>query len=116
LKNQIYHICRVEEWEEAQKTGKYYGSSQDLADGFIHFSTGEQIVGSAIKHRNGQRGLVLLTVNPETLGGGLKWEKSRGGDLFPHLYTPLPTKAVFKTDLLPLGDDELHIFPNHVEL
>ena len=116
MKNQIYHICRVEEWEEAQNTGRYYGSSQDLTDGFIHFSTRGQIAGSARKHRKGQTGLILLTVDPVTLGNALKWEESRSGDFFPHLYAPLLTEAVFRRDLLKLGDDELHIFPNHVGL
>ncbi len=116
MKNQIYHICRVEEWEEAQNTGLYYGSSQDLTDGFIHFSTRGQIAGSAKKHRKGQARLILLTVDLETLGDALKWEESRGGDFFPHLYAPLLTEAVFRRDLLKLGVDELHIFPNHVGL
>ena len=116
MEYQIYHICRVEEWEEAQNTGLYYGSSQDLTDGFIHFSTRVQIAGSAKKHRKGQTGLILLTVDPETLGDALRWEKSRGGDFFPHLYAPLLTKDVFRRDFLKLGDDELHIFPNHVAL
>ncbi|NKB21898.1 MAG: DUF952 domain-containing protein [Alphaproteobacteria bacterium] len=114
MSNPIYHMCRAEEWQSAQETGLYPGSSQDQADGFIHFSTGDQIVESAAKHRTGQTGLLLLTVNPDALGDALKWEESRGGALFPHLYGPLPTEAASRTDELPLGDDGLHIFPNHV--
>ncbi len=114
MNNSIYHMCRVEEWQAAQESGQYPGSSQDQADGFIHFSTGEQIVESADKHRTGQSGLLLLTIDPAKLGEALKWEESRGGALFPHLYGPLPTGAVERTDDLPLGNDNLHIFPDHV--
>lgn len=114
MNNLIYHMCCVEEWQAAQENGQYPGSSQDQADGFIHFSTSDQIVKSAAKHRIGQSGLLLLTVDPTKLGTALKWEESRGGALFPHLYGPLPTDAVERTDDLPLRDDNLHIFPDHV--
>ena len=79
----IYHICRREEWERAQAIGRYGGSSQDTADGFIHFSTAAQVEQSAARHRGGQSGLVLLAVDPEALGPALKWEPSRQGALFP---------------------------------
>jgi uncharacterized protein (DUF952 family) len=107
----IYHMCRAEEWRAAQTRGRYDGSSQDQADGFIHFSTAEQIVESAARHRAGQSGLVLLAVDPARLGAALKWEPSRGGALFPHLYGPLPLDAVLKVDDLPLGPDGRHVFP-----
>lgn len=107
----IYHMCRKDEWAEAQKSGSYSGSSQDQADGFIHFSTGEQIVESAAKHRAGQDGLVLLRVDPDALGEALKWEESRGGAKFPHLYGDLPVGAVLAADPLPLGPDGMHVFP-----
>ena len=110
----IYHMCRREEWAEAEKVGAYSGSSQDQADGFIHFSNGAQIVESAAKHRAGQSGLVLLSVDPDKLGAALKWENSRGGALFPHLYGDLPPAAVVRVDDLPLGTDKLHIFPADV--
>jgi uncharacterized protein (DUF952 family) len=84
----IYHICRAEEWRAAQASGSYPGSSQDAADGFIHFSAAAQVKESAAKHRAGQTGLVLLAVDPDKLGPALKWEPSRGGLLFPHLYGP----------------------------
>jgi uncharacterized protein (DUF952 family) len=96
----IYHMCRAEEWLAAQAAGAYAGSSQDRADGFIHFSTAAQLRASAAKHRAGQRGLVLLEVAADSLGAALRWEKSRGGDLFPHLYGALP-----------LGADGAHVFP-----
>src|SRR5271157_511074 len=80
-KTLIYHMCRADEWRRAEPTGRYSGCSQDAADGFIHFSTAAQIVESAAKHRAGQSGLVLLAVDPDALGGALKWESSRGGAL-----------------------------------
>ena len=107
----IYHICRREEWEAAQRTGRYLGSSQDKADGFIHFSDASQVKASAAKHRAGQTGLVLLAVDDARLGPALKWEPSRGGALFPHLYGPLPIEAVMSVYDLPLGADGAHIFP-----
>lgn len=107
----IYHICRREEWEAAAERGRYEGSSQDRADGFIHFSAGDQVVESAARHRAGQSGLVLLTVDPDALGEAVKWEPSRAGRLFPHLYGPLPVAAVLRVDVLPLGADGRHVFP-----
>jgi uncharacterized protein (DUF952 family) len=107
----IYHMCRADEWAAAIKTGTYRGSSQDLADGFIHFSTAAQIVESARKHRAGQAGLLLVAVDAERLGDRLKWEPARNGDLFPHLYGPLlPTESLSVTPL-PLGSDGRHVFP-----
>ena len=107
----IFHICRAEEWAEAQSAGRYEGSSQDKADGFIHFSGRNQVVESAAKHRAGQDGLVLLSVDPTRLGDALKWEPSRAGKLFPHLYGPLPLEAVIRVEDLPLGADGRHRFP-----
>ena len=105
----VFHICRREEWAAAAASGSYLGSSQDRADGFIHFSTSDQVAASAAKHRAGQEGLVLLTVDPAVLGDALRWEPSRGGALFPHLYGPLPAAAVSRVDDLPLGPDGLHV-------
>ena len=107
----IYHICRREEWEAARRAGRYLGSSQDKADGFIHFSGAAQVKASAARHRAGQTGLVLLAVDAEHLGAALKWEPSRGGALFPHLYGALPVDAVLATHDLPLSADGTHVFP-----
>ncbi|HTH96352.1 MAG TPA: DUF952 domain-containing protein [Stellaceae bacterium] len=107
----IFHMCRADEWRDAQATGQYPGSSQDRADGFIHFSTATQIVASAAKHRAGQDGLVLLAVSPEKLGPALRWEPARDGALFPHLYGPLDVTAVTWTAPLNLGPDGHHVFP-----
>jgi len=107
----IFHLCRQDEWEEARSRGAYAGSSQDRQDGFIHFSTAEQLPGSARKHRAGQPNIVLLAVDPTPLGNALKWEPSRGDALFPHLYGELPVSAVRWTKDLPLGADGIHILP-----
>ncbi len=106
----IYHMCTRAEWQAAEAEGLYPGSSQDAADGFIHFSARDQVAVSAAKHRAGQDGLVLLSVDAGALGDALKWEPSRGGALFPHLYGPLPVAAVTKVDDLPLGADGYHVF------
>ena len=110
----IYHICRREEWRAARAAGHYGGSSQDAADGFIHFSTAAQIEESAARHRAGQSGLVLLAVDPEALGAALKWEPSRRGGPFPHLYGALALAALRGAWDLPLGADSRHVFPAEV--
>jgi uncharacterized protein (DUF952 family) len=107
----IYHICHRDEWAAAQASGSYAGSSQDKADGFIHFSGPAQVVASAAKHRAGQKDLVLLEVDPAVLGPALRWEPSRDDLLFPHLYGPLPVSAVRRSTDLPLGPDGRHVFP-----
>jgi len=107
----IFHMCRRTEWDQALARGTYLGSSQDQADGFIHFSTTAQIVESARKHRAGQTDLVVLAVKAEVLGDALKWESSRSGALFPHLYGPLQVSAVLWARPLPLGDDGIHLMP-----
>ncbi len=108
----IYHMCRADEWAQAQTNGRYPGSSQDQADGFIHFSTQTQVWTSAARHRRGQDGILLLAVDAAKLGAALKWEPSRGGALFPHLYAPLGVDAVIEVTPLALGKDGIHVFPN----
>ena len=108
----IYHMCRRDEWDIAVAEGAYGGSSQDRADGFIHFSRKDQIVESAAKHRTNQDGLLLVSVDVDVLGDALKWEESTGQQLFPHLYGYLPTEVVSKVEDLPLGHDGLHVFPD----
>lgn len=108
----IFHMCRQDEWQQALSSGEHPGSSQDQADGFIHFSTARQIVESAARHRAGQQGLLLIAADVEKLGPALRWESSRGGALFPHLYSALPVSAVIGVAPLPLGPDGLHCFPD----
>ena len=90
----IYKICTASEWHEAKQAGAYGGSAVDLKDGFIHFSTAEQARETAAKWFAGQCDLVLVAVDADALGDKLKWEPSRGGALFPHLYAPLPLSSV----------------------
>ncbi len=107
----IYHVCRREDWQAAEATGRHVGSSQDLADGFIHFSAADQVVASAARHRAGQTELLLVAVDATALGPMLTWEPSRDGLLFPHLYGPLPLAAVRWVRDLPLGPGGAHLFP-----
>ena len=90
----IYKICPMTLWREAETAGLFAGSPVDAADGFIHFSTAAQVAETAARHFAGQTDLLLVAVDAERLGAGLRYERSRGGDLFPHLYGPLPLDAV----------------------
>jgi uncharacterized protein (DUF952 family) len=107
----IYKILTAADWQAAERDGVFKGASIDLTDGFIHFSTAEQAAETAAKHFTGQAGLVLVAVDAETLGPALKWEVSRGGQLFPHLYESLPTRQAAWAKPLPLGPDGKHVFP-----
>jgi uncharacterized protein (DUF952 family) len=108
----IYHLCRKADWDEALRTGRYGGSAQDRRDGFIHFSTAAQIRASAAKHHAGKPDLLLIEVDAGRLGETLRWEASRGGALFPHLYGDLPLTAVLRADPLPLDPASgEHLFP-----
>jgi len=107
----IYKILPSCLWSDAITAGEFLGSPLDVADGFIHFSTALQVRETAAKHFAGATDLVLIAVDAERLGGALKWEVSRGGDLFPHLYGAMPLTAVLWTRPLPLGSDQRHVFP-----
>jgi len=109
----IYKICTGEEWRETEASGKFPGAPVDIADGFIHFSTGDQVAGTAARHFAGQQGLLVLSVNTDDLGPALKWEVSRGGARFPHLYGALKRSQIMRADPLPLGPDG-HCFPGHI--
>ena len=99
----IYKICTREDWRQAEKRGRYDGSPADRADGYIHFSTASQVSETARRHFAGMSDLVLIHVDAGALGGALRWEPSRGGDLFPHLYAPLPLSAVRSKERFILG-------------
>lgn len=107
----LYKILPAALWREVERDGVFRGSPVDVRDGFIHFSTAEQVAETAAKHFAGERDLLLLQVASETLGDRLKWEPSRGGTLFPHLYSELALAAVIRVDPLPLGPDGCHRFP-----
>ena len=107
----IYKLLRAEEWAAFRSSGVFSGAPGDRTDGYIHFSTAEQVRETAAKHFAGVDGLVLAEVDPRKLGAALKWEPSRGGGLFPHLYSPMTMKAVESTWTLERGADGLHVFP-----
>jgi uncharacterized protein (DUF952 family) len=107
----IYHMCPAEAWAAALAEGRYTGTADDRRDGFIHFSTATQIAESARRHRAGQAGLVLVAVEAARLAERLRWEKSRDGALFPHLYGPLFPDEAASVAALPLGADGEHVFP-----
>jgi uncharacterized protein (DUF952 family) len=108
----IYKICPQALWAEAEQAGVFAGAPVDLADGYIHFSTAAQASDTAAKHFSGQGDLLLVAVDEQALGDALRYEPSRGGDLFPHLYGPLPLAAVRWVKPLPLGRDGHHAFPD----
>ena len=108
----IYKICTASEWREAEQAGVYCGSAVDHRDGFIHFSTAEQAVETAAKWFAGQRDLVLVAVDAGALGDRLKWEPSRSGALFPHLYGELTLAAMRRVDPLPVDGAGRHVFPD----
>lgn len=106
----IYKIFRPDEWARLQDDGETAGAPVDVADGFMHFSTAAQVRETAAKHFAGEDGLVLVAVDDKTLGTALKWEPSRGGALFPHLYRKLTTADVVA--VYRIGTDgPRHIFP-----
>lgn len=108
----IFKIIAQPDWEAARPTGRFDGAPVDIADGYIHFSTAAQVEETAARHFAGRTDLMLLAVDPAPLGAALRWEPSRGGALFPHLYAPLPVTAVLWARALPLGADGRHIFPD----
>ena len=106
----IYKILRRPEWDAFHAAGRSLGAPIDLADGFIHFSTAAQVAETAAKWFGKESDLVLVAFDADALGAALKWEESRGGALFPHLYRPLERAEVVWDKSLPLGATG-HIFP-----
>lgn len=110
-KTTVYKICPAELWRAAETQGRFDGAPVDLADGYIHFSTAAQARETARKHFSGQDGLLLIAFDAVALGAALKWEPSRGGALFPHLYSALTLGEALWVKPLPLGADGAHVFP-----
>ena len=110
----IYKIVTATIWRDALEAGQLIGMPVDLADGYIHFSSATQLRETAAKHFAGQTGLMLLGVSAERLGAALKWEVSRGGQLFPHLYGPLSVSDVDSAVALAATADGKHLFPDDV--
>jgi uncharacterized protein (DUF952 family) len=111
----VYKIVAVDLWQAAEDSGVFTGAGIDLNDGFIHLSTGAQARRTAQLYFKGQGNLVLVAVDGARLGAALKYEPSRDGDLFPHLYGPLPLAAVLSVRPLPIGIDGNHIFPQDID-
>ena len=107
----IYKICPEALWREAEGAGRFDGAPVDRADGYIHFSSASQLRETAARHFARQPDLLLISVDAGSLGKALRFEPSRGGDLFPHLYGPLPLRAVRSVEKLPLGGDGALVFP-----
>lgn len=107
----IYKICPASAWREAERLGVYRGSADDARDGFIHFSSASQVVGTARKHFAGQTGLFLIEIDAGALGDRLRWETSRNDELFPHLYGELDLGAVTSVMEMPLRSDGTHAIP-----
>ena len=107
----IYKICDSALWREAERAGVFTGAPVDGADGYIHFSTAGQAAETAARHFAGKTDLLLVAVDAAALGSALRYEPSRGGALFPHLYGSLPLSAVRWVKPLPLGADGRHVLP-----
>lgn len=107
----LYKIADRRAWCQARRDGQFIGSPDDARDGYIHLSAAEQVAGTLAKHFSGRRDLVLIEVDADVLGAALRWEPTRGGALFPHLYAPLDMQAVISEEPLDCDDDGWHRLP-----
>jgi uncharacterized protein (DUF952 family) len=107
----IYKITDHASWSAAEAAGRFNGAPIDVNDGYIHFSDASTVRETAAKHFSGRDDLVLVAVSTDTLGPSLRWERSRGNLMFPHLYASLDPFAVLWVKPLPLGPDGRHVFP-----
>lgn len=101
----IYKVLRAAEWQALQDAGETAGAPVDLADGFVHFSTAAQLPQTLARHFAGEAGLVLLACETDDMGGALRWEPSRGGALFPHLYRALRIGDIIWTRPVGVGPE-----------
>lgn len=111
----VLKIVDAESWAAARRAGAYHGSADDLRDGFIHLSTPAQVRATAARHFAGRPDLLLVAFETDRLGSALRWEPSRGGDLFPHLYSPLDTAAALWEKALTLDSNGAHVFPEEID-
>lgn len=106
----VYKVALAAEWENAIQLGRFYGSDDDRRDGFIHLSTAEQLHQTLEKHFMGKSGLVLIALATVSLAPSLRWEVSRGGELFPHLYADLPASLALWVRPLADGSDGVPVY------
>ena len=112
---QVFKITTRAAWDEARASGALAASADDQRDGFIHLSASHQLAGTLAKHFKAQRDLVLIEIDAAALGEGLRWERSRGQELFPHLYASLPVSAVRAAILLELDANGTHVLPQALQ-
>jgi len=113
LNKVIYKILTHDQWADLQNKGEIRGAPIDISDGYVHFSTAEQLQETADKHFSGQEGLFVLALNGDALGDRLKWEESRGGALFPHLYDVLKLDDVLWSERMELFEGK-HRLPERI--
>jgi uncharacterized protein (DUF952 family) len=116
MAEKVYKVCTAEEWDAAVRLGRYTGSADDQRDGFIHLSSRTQLERTLVRHFSepdgrGRSGLVLVSIDPERLAAGLKWEPARDGTIFPHLYGPLDPRLAERIEPLPLDANGRHLIP-----
>lgn len=103
--NVVFKIVANGVWRDACEAGSFTGSADDVRDGYIHMSTARQVAGTLARHFAGQKDLVIVAFDAQTLGRDLRYEVSRGGDLFPHFYAALPTARALWSRPIPTGPD-----------
>lgn len=111
----VFKVATAAEWTRAMERGAYQGSADDIRDGFIHLSLRHQLDGTLAKHFRQRSDLILIAFEAASLGDALKWEVSRGGDRFPHLYAPLPAARALWTRPLTLGEDGVPQLPQDLD-
>ena len=110
----VFKVATRAAWDDACRAGRFIGSADDLRDGFIHLSALHQLAATLAKHFKGQTDLVLVTLDTGALGDALRWEPSRDGDLFPHLYADLPMTAAREVRAIELDSSGMPIVPEDV--
>ena len=110
----VYKLCDAAAWADAVTAGVYTGSTDDRRDGFIHFSSGPQLAETARRYFSGKAGLVLVAFDAASLGERLKWEPSRGGELFPHLYADLPAELALWVKTIELDAAGTPVLPKGI--
>ena len=108
----VFKVCEEDDWKSAKNKDFFEGSESDQRDGFIHFSTLEQLTETLEKHFKSKSPLYLLEIETDELD--LVWETSRNNQLFPHLYRPLPLSMVTKVYRIFIGAEDRHIIPENV--